>query len=106
MQIEMTIKGLMIDPVTNSPSSSFAIWRGSACCRSGSGVFEANAIAVQIENVTLPRPMTHDLLSNVIADLHGEVERIVVSDLRDNTFFAHHPAPGARRAGRHRRAPQ
>ena len=52
------------------------------------GVFEANAIALQIENVTTPRPMTHDLLKNVIADLRGSIEKIVVSDLKDNTFFA------------------
>ena len=52
------------------------------------GVFEANAIALQIENIATPRPMTHDLLRNVIADLEGRVDRIVVSDLRDNTFYA------------------
>jgi bifunctional DNase/RNase len=52
------------------------------------GVFEANAIAVQIENVPTPRPMTHDLLRNIIQDLHATVERIVVTDLKENTFFA------------------
>jgi bifunctional DNase/RNase len=52
------------------------------------GVFEANAIALQIENVTTPRPMTHDLLRNVIQDLRGRIEKIVVSDLKDNTFYA------------------
>ncbi|RPJ84666.1 MAG: bifunctional nuclease family protein, partial [Acidobacteria bacterium] len=52
------------------------------------GVFEANAIALQIENVVTPRPMTHDLLKNVISDLNGVVEKIVVSDLKDNTFYA------------------
>ena len=52
------------------------------------GVFEANAIALQIENIATPRPMTHDLLKNVIADLEGRVDRIVVSDLKDNTFYA------------------
>jgi bifunctional DNase/RNase len=52
------------------------------------GVFEANAIALQIENVSTPRPMTHDLLRNIITDLDGRVDRIVVSDLKDNTFFA------------------
>jgi bifunctional DNase/RNase len=51
-------------------------------------VFEANAIALQIENVTTPRPMTHDLLKNVIADLHGRIKKIVVSDLKENTFYA------------------
>jgi uncharacterized protein len=88
MQIEMTIKGLMIDPATNSPIVVLRDLEGQRVLPIWVGVFEANAIAVQIENVSLPRPMTHDLLRNVIADLHGEIERVVVSDLRDNTFFA------------------
>lgn len=88
MQIEMTIKGLMIDPATNSPIVVLRDVEGQRVLPIWVGVFEANAIAVQIENVTLPRPMTHDLLRNVISDLHGEIERVVVSDLRDNTFFA------------------
>jgi len=52
------------------------------------GIFEANAIALQIENITSPRPMTHDLLRNIITDLDGHVDRVVVSDLKENTFFA------------------
>jgi bifunctional DNase/RNase len=88
MQIEMTIKGLMIDPVTSTPIVVLRDLEGQRVLPIWVGVFEANAIAVQIENVTLPRPMTHDLLRNVITDLRAEVERIVVSDLRDNTFFA------------------
>jgi bifunctional DNase/RNase len=88
MQIEMTIKGLMIDPATNSPIVVLRDMEGQRVLPIWVGVFEANAIAVQIENVSLPRPMTHDLLRNVITDLHGEIERVVVSDLRDNTFFA------------------
>ena len=52
------------------------------------GVFEANAIAMQIENVAPPRPMTHDLLRNVISDLKGRVERVIVTELRENTFYA------------------
>lgn len=88
MQIEMTIKGLMIDPVTSTPIVVLRDLEGQRVLPIWVGVFEANAIAVQIENVTLPRPMTHDLLRNVITDLHAEVERVVVNDLRDNTFFA------------------
>jgi bifunctional DNase/RNase len=88
MQIEMTIKGLMIDPVTSTPIVVLRDMDGQRVLPIWVGVFEANAIAVQIENVTLPRPMTHDLLRNVITDLRAEVERVVVSDLRDNTFFA------------------
>lgn len=88
MQIEMTIKGLMVDPITNMP---IIILRDKAEQRVlpiWVGVFEANAIALQIENVTTPRPMTHDLLRNVIHDLKADIQKIVVSDLKDNTFYA------------------
>jgi bifunctional DNase/RNase len=88
MQIEMTIKGLMVDPITNMPIVILRDKEGSRVLPIWVGVFEANAIALQIENVTTPRPMTHDLLRNVIGDLRGRVEKIVVSDLKDNTFFA------------------
>lgn len=88
MQIEMTIKGLMIDPVTNTPIVVLRDLEGQRVLPIWVGVFEANAIAVLIENITLPRPMTHDLLRNVITDLHAQVDRIIVNDLRDNTFFA------------------
>ena len=88
MQIEMTIKGLMVDPITNMP---IIILRDKAEQRVlpiWVGMFEANAIALQIENVTTPRPMTHDLLRNVIHDLKADIQKIVVSDLKDNTFYA------------------
>ena len=88
MQIEMTIKGLMVDPITNMPIVILRDKDGNRVLPIWVGVFEANAIALQIENVTTPRPMTHDLLKNVISDLRGRIERIVVSDLKDNTFFA------------------
>ena len=88
MQIEMSIKGLMIDPITNMPIIVLRDQEGQRLVPIWVGVFEANAIALQIENVATPRPMTHDLLRNVIADLEGTVERIVVCDLRENTFYA------------------
>jgi uncharacterized protein len=88
MQIEMTIKGLMVDPITNMPIIILRDKEGQRVLPIWVGVFEANAIALQIENVTTPRPMTHDLLKNVIADLRGRIDKIVVSDLKDNTFFA------------------
>jgi hypothetical protein len=88
MQIEMTIKGLMVDPVTNMPIILLRDSEGQKVLPIWVGVYEANAIALQIENVSTPRPMTHDLLKNVIADLKGTVRKIVVSDLKDNTFFA------------------
>ncbi len=88
MQIEMTIKGLMVDPITNTPIIILRDKDGQRVLPIWVGMFEANAIALQIENVTTPRPMTHDLLKNVIQDLHGRIEKIVVSDLKENTFYA------------------
>jgi uncharacterized protein len=88
MQIEMTIKGLMVDPITNLPIIILRDKDGQRVLPIWVGVFEANAIALQIENVTTPRPMTHDLLRNVIHDLKAEIRKIVVSDLKENTFYA------------------
>src|SRR5512142_2698050 len=88
MEIEMTIKGLMVDPITNMPIIILRDKDGQKVLPIWVGIFEANAIALQIENVATPRPMTHDLLKNVITDLDGQVQKIVVSDLRDNTFYA------------------
>jgi hypothetical protein len=88
MEIEMNIKGLMIDPITNMPIIILRDSSGQKILPIWVGVFEANAIALQIENVQTPRPMTHDLLKNVIDDLHARVERIVVCGLKDNTFYA------------------
>ena len=88
MQIEMTIKGLMDDPVTNMPIILLRDSEGQKVLPIWVGIYEANAIALQIENVSTPRPMTHDLLKNVITDLKGSIRKIVVSDLKDNTFFA------------------
>ena len=88
MQIEMTIKGLMIDPITNMPIVVLRDQEGQRILPIWVGVFEANAIALQIEKVQTPRPMTHDLLKNVIGDLAARVERIVVCGLKENTFYA------------------
>jgi len=88
MLIEMTIKGLMVDPVTNVPIVVLKDKQGERVLPIWVGVFEANAIALQIENIATPRPMTHDLLRNVISDLDGQVDRIVVSDLKESTFYA------------------
>jgi uncharacterized protein len=88
MEIEMTIKGLMIDPITNMPIVVLRDQDGQRILPIWVGVFEANAIALQIENVQTPRPMTHDLLKNVIGDLDARVERIVVCGLKENTFYA------------------
>jgi uncharacterized protein len=88
MQIEMNIKGLMIDPITNMPIIILRDQDGQRVLPIWVGVFEANAIALQIENVQTPRPMTHDLLKNIIDDLSASVERIVVTELKENTFYA------------------
>jgi uncharacterized protein len=88
MQIEMTIKGLMVDPITNMPIVILRDKDGQRVLPIWVGVFEANAIALQMENVTTPRPMTHDLLKNVICDLKADIQKVVVSDLRENTFYA------------------
>jgi uncharacterized protein len=88
MQIEMTIKGLMVDPITNMPIIILRDKDGQRVLPIWVGVFEANAIALQIENVATPRPMTHDLLRNVISDLKADIQKIVVSDLKENTFYA------------------
>ena len=88
MQIEMTIKGLMVDPITNMPIIILRDKAGDRVLPIWVGIFEANAIALQMENITTPRPMTHDLLRNVINDLKASVQKVVVSDLRENTFYA------------------
>ena len=84
----MSIKGLMVDPITNMPIILLREVEGQRILPIWVGVFEANAIALQIENVQTPRPMTHDLLKSVIDELGGTVERVVVCALRENTFYA------------------
>ncbi len=86
--IPMSIKGLMLDPVSNSPIVVLKDEEEKFFLPIWVGIFEANAIALQLENVTTPRPMTHDLLRNMIAELDARVIRVVINDLRDSTFFA------------------
>jgi len=88
MQIEMSIKGLMVDPITNMPIVILRDKDGLKVLPIWVGIFEANAIALQIENIETPRPMTHDLLRNVIQDLKASVQKVVVCDLQENTFYA------------------
>ena len=87
MQSEMVIKGLMVDPVTNMPIVILRDKNGERVLPIWVGVFEANAIALQIENIATPRPMTHDLLRNVIRDLNASVEKIVAA-LRERGIVA------------------
>jgi len=88
MWVEMKVRGLALDPLSNMPiiilrdeeeKRSLPIWVG---------IFEANAIALELEKITTPRPMTHDLIKNILEALEARVLKIVVNDLRDNTFFA------------------
>lgn len=88
MFVEMKVRGLALDPLSNMPiiilrdeedKRSLPIWVG---------VFEANAIALELEKITPPRPMTHDLIKNILESLDAQVTKIVVNDLRENTFFA------------------
>jgi bifunctional DNase/RNase len=86
--VPMSIKGLMLDPVSNSPIVVLKDEEEKFFLPIWVGIFEANAIALQLENVSTPRPMTHDLLKSAIAQLDARVTRIVINDLRDSTFFA------------------
>jgi bifunctional DNase/RNase len=88
MPVEMKVKGLMIDPVSNMPIIILKNPDGKTVLPIWVGIFEANAIAMQLEEVVSPRPMTHDLLKNVIEGLQASVDQIVITDLKDNTFFA------------------
>ena len=88
MSVEMKIKGLMIDPVSNMPIIILKNADGDAVLPIWVGIFEANAIATQLEEIVSPRPMTHDLLKNVIEELQARIRRVVITDLRENTFFA------------------
>jgi bifunctional DNase/RNase len=88
MSVEMKVKGLMIDPVSNMPIIILKDPAGEAVLPIWVGLFEANAIAQQLESIVSPRPMTHDLLKNVIEGLQATVARVVITDLKDNTFYA------------------
>jgi uncharacterized protein len=88
MWVEMKVRGLALDPVSNMPiiilrdeeeKRSLPIWVG---------IYEANAIALELEKISTPRPMTHDLIKNIVESVEAKIEKVVVNDLRDNTFFA------------------
>lgn len=88
MEVEMKIRSLVMDPATNTPIVVLKDAQGTSVLPIWVGVFEANAIALEIEKVQTPRPMTHDLLRNVLLGLNVSVHRVVVSELRDDTFYA------------------
>lgn len=86
--VPMSIKGLMLDPMSNSPIVVLKDDDEKLFLPIWVGIFEANAIALQLENITTPRPMTHDLLREMIQQLDARVTRIVINDLKDATFYA------------------
>ena len=86
--LEVVVKGLTFDPVTNVPIIILKDVNGSRMLPIWIGVFEANAIALEMESISTPRPMTHDLLKNVFDVMNGKMLRIVVDNLEKNTFYA------------------
>ena len=88
MELEMKIRGLMVDPITNVPIVILKESSGNGVLPIWVGVHEANAIALEIEKVVSPRPMTHDLLKNVLVGLDIQVHKIVVTCIKDDTFYA------------------
>jgi bifunctional DNase/RNase len=88
MEVEMKIRGLMMDPVTNMPIVVLKDVSGSSILPIWVGIYEANAIALEIEKVSTPRPMTHDLIKILLHGLGTGIRKVVVSELKDDTFYA------------------
>jgi hypothetical protein len=88
MDIEVRIRGLMMDPATNMPIVVLKDVASETVMPIWVGIFEANAIAIEIEKVAAPRPMTHDLTRNLIRHLNAQLERVVITELKDDTFLA------------------
>jgi len=88
MEVEMKIRGLMMDPVTNMPIVILKDVNGNTVLPIWVGVYEANAIALEIEKVSTPRPMTHDLIKTVLLGLNTGIRKVVVNELKDDTFYA------------------
>jgi len=87
-EVEMQIRGLIIDRDTNMPIVILKDVASDALLPIWVGIFEANAIAMELEKTATPRPMTHDLLRNLARGLNATVRKVVVSELRDDTFYA------------------
>jgi bifunctional DNase/RNase len=88
MEVEMKIRGLMMDPVTNMPIVVLKDVNGNTILPIWVGIYEANAIALEIEKVTTPRPMTHDLIKQLLHGLEAGIRKVVVNELKDDTFYA------------------
>ncbi|MBM3724922.1 MAG: bifunctional nuclease family protein [Acidobacteria bacterium] len=88
MEVEMKIRTLMMDPVTQMPIVILRDLGGNTILPIWVGVYEANAIALEIEKVATPRPMTHDLIKMLLMGLEARVQKVVVNELKDDTFYA------------------
>ena len=88
MEVEMKIRGLMMDPVTNMPIVILKDVGGNTVLPIWVGIYEANAIALEIEKVATPRPMPHDLIKSLLLGLSTGVRKVVVNELKDDTFYA------------------
>jgi len=88
MEVEVTIRGLLVDPVTQMPIIILKDVAGDSVLPIWVGVYEANAIALEMEKVSPARPMTHDLIKNVLTGLETQVHKVVVTELREDTFYA------------------
>ncbi len=88
MEVVLKIRGLMMDPVTNMPIVILRDVSGNSVLPIWVGVYEANAIALEIEKVSTPRPMTHDLIKSLLLGLNTAMRKVVVSELKDDTFYA------------------
>jgi bifunctional DNase/RNase len=88
MERKMEIKGLLLDPFSNTPVVVLKDADEKLFLPIWIGVFEANAIALKMENIQTPRPLTHDLVRNLLQDLRANIDKIVINDLQDNTFYA------------------
>ena len=88
MELEMKIRGLMMDPVTNMPIVVLKDVNGNSVLPIWVGIYEANAIALEIEKVSTQRPMTHDLIKSLLLGLNAGIRKVVVNELKDDTFYA------------------
>ncbi len=88
MAIEMKVFGLTIDPFTNAPIVILKDLEEKQALPIWIGVLEASAIAAELEKLQFPRPMTHDLLRNILSELNATVNKVEVVDLRDNVYYA------------------
>ena len=88
MDIEVRIRGLMMDPASNMPIIVLKDIASETVMPIWVGIPEANAIAIEIEKMAAPRPMTHDLTRNLIQHLNARLERVVITEIKDETFYA------------------